>query len=73
MKNSAAIIVFSCAAHHLLPALANLRPNTYVIFVSVHRVPHLLCCRAVEVQKVRLHARRRASTAPCERLQGSAL
>jgi hypothetical protein len=41
--------------------------------VSVHRAPHLLCYRAFEVRPVRLHARCRASTAPCKRLQGSAL
>jgi hypothetical protein len=38
-------------------------------FVSVHRAPHLLCYRALEVRQVRLRARRLASTAPCKRLQ----
>ena len=37
--------------------------------VSVHRVPHLLCWRALEVQGVRLRTRRLASVAPCKRLQ----
>ena len=37
-------------------------------FASVHREPHLLCSRAFEVRLVRLHARRRASAAPCKRL-----
>jgi hypothetical protein len=45
----------------------------YDFAVSVHRAPHLLCYRAFEVRPVRLHARCRASTAPCKRLQGSAL
>ena len=38
-------------------------------FVSVHRAPHLLRSRALEVPQVRLHARRLAATAPCKRLQ----
>ena len=37
--------------------------------VSVHRVPHLLCCRALEVQGVRLRILRLASAEPCGRLQ----
>jgi len=37
--------------------------------VSVHRAPHLLCSRALEVRRVRLRARRLASAAPCKRLQ----
>jgi enolase len=36
--------------------------------VSVHRAPHLLCSRALEVRRVRLRARRLASAAPCKRL-----
>ena len=31
--------------------------------------PHLLCCRALEVQGVRLRTLRLASAAPCKRLQ----
>ena len=43
-------------------------------YVSVHRAPYLLCCRALEVQGVRLRALRLASAAPCKRLQfGSAV
>ena len=38
-------------------------------FVSIHRAPHLRCCRALEVQKVRLRTRRLASAAPCKCLQ----
>jgi len=41
----------------------------YKKVVSIHRAPHLLCCRALEVQKIRLYARRLASTAPYECLQ----
>ncbi len=37
-------------------------------FVIVHRTPHLLCSRALEVRRVRLRARRRTSEAPCKRL-----
>jgi len=37
--------------------------------VSLHRVPHLLCWRALEVQGVRPRARRLASAAPCEGFQ----
>jgi len=37
--------------------------------ISLHRVPHLLCWRALEVQGVRLRARRLASAAPCEGFQ----
>ena len=37
--------------------------------VTVHRAPHLLCCRALEVQEVRLRTLRLASAAPCKRLQ----
>jgi hypothetical protein len=37
-------------------------------FVSVHRAPHLLRYRALEVRTVRLRARRLAATAPCKRL-----
>jgi len=40
-----------------------------ILFVSVHRAPHLLCCRALEVQEVRLRTLRLASAAPCKRLQ----
>jgi len=55
----------------------------YWIFVSGHRAPHLLCCRALEVQKVvcapdSLHLRHSTLTIkwfetqrnlqPCERL-----
>nr|HDN00262.1 hypothetical protein [Deltaproteobacteria bacterium] len=39
------------------------------ILVSVHRAQHLLCCRALEVQGVRLRTLRLASAAPCKRLQ----
>ena len=37
--------------------------------VSVHRTPHLLCRRALEVQEVRLRTLRLASAAPCKHLQ----
>ena len=37
-------------------------------FVIVHRAPHLLCSRVLEVQSVRRRTRRRAYAAPCERL-----
>ncbi len=37
--------------------------------VSVHRAPHLLCYRALEVQQIRLRTRRLASAAPYKRLQ----
>jgi hypothetical protein len=37
--------------------------------VSVHMTPHLLCCRVLEVQGVRLRTLRLASAAPCKRLQ----
>ncbi|MBW2164410.1 MAG: hypothetical protein JRF43_08265 [Deltaproteobacteria bacterium] len=36
---------------------------------SQGRAPHLLCCRALEVQGVRLRTLRLASAAPCKRLQ----
>jgi hypothetical protein len=36
--------------------------------VCVYRAPHLLRPQALQVRPVRLHARRRASTAPCKRL-----
>jgi hypothetical protein len=35
--------------------------------VSVHRTTHLLFCRALEVQEVRLRILRLASAAPCKR------
>ena len=38
--------------------------------VSVHRAPHLLRYRALEVRPVRLRARSLASAAPCKRLLG---
>ena len=41
--------------------------------VSVHMAPHLLCCRALEVQGVRLRILRLASAAPYKRLQFSGL
>ena len=41
--------------------------------VSVHMAPHLLCCRALEVQGVRLRTLRLASAAPYKRLQFSGL
>ena len=37
--------------------------------VSVHRAPHLPCCRALEVQKYVCAPERLASAAPCKRLQ----
>jgi hypothetical protein len=48
-------------------------PGDQRIFVSVHRAPHLLCSRALEVRTGRLHARRRASAAPCKRSSYSVL
>ncbi len=47
--------------------------QTHCILVSVHRAPHLLCYRALEVQQVRLCARCLASAAPCKRLQFGSL
>jgi hypothetical protein len=43
----------------------------FKVWVSVHRTPHLLCCRALEVQEVRLRTLRLASAALCKRLQFS--
>ena len=40
-----------------------------LIFPGIHMAPHLLCCRALEVQKARLHPRRLAPESPCESLQ----
>jgi len=42
-------------------------------WVSLHRVLHLLCWRALEVQGVHLRSRRLASAAPCEGFQFGAL
>ena len=50
-------------------ALCGIGVKITCFFVSAHRAPHLLCWRALEVQGVRLRARRLASAAPCERLQ----
>ena len=45
------------------------RQAILLYFVSVYRAPHLLCCRALEVQEVRLRILRLASAALCKRLQ----
>ena len=57
-------IRFIIMGNILLPS-----PSSVTFFVSVHRAPHLLCCRALEVQGVRLRTLRLASAAPCKRLQ----
>jgi hypothetical protein len=44
------------------------RPQGHPRAISVHRAPHLLCSRALEVLPIRLRARRLTSAAPCKRL-----
>ena len=59
----------STSTVRLLPVFFRLAFPSQTLFVSVHRAPHLLCCRALEVQEVRLRTLRLASVAPCKRLQ----
>ena len=53
--------------------LGNLHVAMHSGEVSVHRAPHLLRYRALEVRPVRLRARSLASAAPCKRLLGKGL